>query len=103
MSFRNLPTVQLIGPGELNAYDVLCNEWIVFTQDVLPSAVARAVEPAATTVEASASGEADAARDESGAAVEPATTVEASASGEADAARDESGAAVEPATKKGDV
>ena len=37
LSFRNLPKVQLIGPGELNAYDVLCNEWIVFTADVLPA------------------------------------------------------------------
>lgn len=35
-SFRNLPEVQLIFTGELNAYDVLCNEWIVFTRDVLP-------------------------------------------------------------------
>ena len=33
LSFRNLPEVQLIAPGELNAYDVLCNDWIVFTQD----------------------------------------------------------------------
>lgn len=37
LSFRNLPKAQLIGPGELNAYDVLCNEWIVFTEDVLPA------------------------------------------------------------------
>jgi len=37
LSFRNLPKVQLLGPGELNAYDVLCNEWIVFTKDVLPA------------------------------------------------------------------
>jgi large subunit ribosomal protein L4 len=37
LSFRNLPTVQIIGPGELNAYDVLCNEWIVFTKDLLPA------------------------------------------------------------------
>lgn len=37
LSFRNLPKVQIIGPGELNAYDVLCNEWIVFTKDVLPT------------------------------------------------------------------
>jgi large subunit ribosomal protein L4 len=36
LSFRNLPNVQVVGPGELNAYDVLCNEWIVFTKDVLP-------------------------------------------------------------------
>ena len=32
LSFRNLPEVQLIEVGELNAYDVLCNDWIVFTQ-----------------------------------------------------------------------
>jgi large subunit ribosomal protein L4 len=37
LSFRNLPAVQLIAPGELNAYDVLCNDWIVFTQDLLPT------------------------------------------------------------------
>ena len=35
LSFRNLPEVQLIQPGELNAYDVLCNDWIVFTQSSL--------------------------------------------------------------------
>ena len=35
-SFRNLPEVQLILTGELNAYDVLCNEWIVFSKDALP-------------------------------------------------------------------
>lgn len=38
LSFRNLPDVQLIAPGELNAYDVLCNEWVVFTEAVLPTA-----------------------------------------------------------------
>jgi large subunit ribosomal protein L4 len=37
LSFRNIPEVQLIAPGELNAYDVLCNDWVVFTQDVLPT------------------------------------------------------------------
>jgi len=37
-SFRNLPAVQLIATGELNAYDVLCNDWIVFTSDTLPTA-----------------------------------------------------------------
>jgi len=40
LSFRNLPNVQVVGPGELNAYDVLCNEWIVFTKDVLPAGTA---------------------------------------------------------------
>ncbi len=38
LSFRNLPEVQLIAPGELNAYDVLCNEWIVFSKSNLPGA-----------------------------------------------------------------
>ena len=32
LSFRNLPEVQIIHTGELNAYDVLCNDYIVFTQ-----------------------------------------------------------------------
>ena len=36
-SFRNLQHVQLIEVGELNAYDVLCNETIVFTTANLPT------------------------------------------------------------------
>ena len=36
-SFRNLPEVQIILTGELNAYDVLCNDWVVFTKDSLPA------------------------------------------------------------------
>jgi large subunit ribosomal protein L4 len=40
LSFRNIPEVQLIAPGELNAYDVLCNDWIVFTEDTLPTSPA---------------------------------------------------------------
>jgi large subunit ribosomal protein L4 len=35
-SFRNIPEVQIISVGELNAYDVLCNDWIVFTSASLP-------------------------------------------------------------------
>ena len=38
LSFRNLPEVQLIKVGELNAYDILCNDWIVFEQGLLPTA-----------------------------------------------------------------
>ncbi len=48
LSFRNLPKVQIIGPGELNAYDVLCNEWIIFTQDVLPAGTPVSSEKAAS-------------------------------------------------------
>lgn len=35
-SFRNLTKVQVVETGELNAYDVLCNDWLVFTQSSLP-------------------------------------------------------------------
>ncbi len=35
-SFRNLESVQIIDRGELNAYDVLCNDWVVFTRATLP-------------------------------------------------------------------
>lgn len=37
-SFRNLSDVQLLLASELNAYDVLCNDWIVFTRATLPTA-----------------------------------------------------------------
>ena len=40
LSFRNLPEVQLLLVGELNAYDVLCNDWIVFTKQTLPAPAA---------------------------------------------------------------
>jgi len=48
LSFRNLPSVQVIAAAELNAYDVLCNDWVVFTQDVVPDAdgPSAAAEPA---------------------------------------------------------
>lgn len=35
-SFRNLPGIQMILESELNAYDILCNDWIVFTSETLP-------------------------------------------------------------------
>jgi large subunit ribosomal protein L4 len=35
-AFRNLTDVQIILAGELNAYDILCNDWIVFTRRTLP-------------------------------------------------------------------
>ncbi len=37
LSFRNLTSVQLVAISELNAYDVLCNEYIVFSEATLPS------------------------------------------------------------------
>jgi large subunit ribosomal protein L4 len=35
-SFRNLPDVHVLLDGELNAYDVLCSDWVVFTRSTLP-------------------------------------------------------------------
>jgi large subunit ribosomal protein L4 len=35
-SFGNLPAVQTILTGELNAYDILVNDWVVFTDATLP-------------------------------------------------------------------
>ncbi len=37
-SFGNLPNVQLMEAGELNAYDVLVNDVVVFTQATVPGA-----------------------------------------------------------------
>ena len=37
LSLRNIPEVQLITTGELNAYDVLCNDTVVFTSSTLPT------------------------------------------------------------------
>jgi large subunit ribosomal protein L4 len=48
-SFRNLPEVQVINSRELNAYDVLVNDVVVFTKDNLPTSVA--ATPAGTAEE----------------------------------------------------
>jgi large subunit ribosomal protein L4 len=54
-SFRNLPKVHLILPSELNAYDVLCCDWVVFTKDNLPagSGVAPTADAASSDAEVS--------------------------------------------------
>jgi large subunit ribosomal protein L4 len=49
LSFRNLPDVQVIKAGELNAYDVLCNDWIVFEESLLPTAEGATGTPATDT------------------------------------------------------
>jgi large subunit ribosomal protein L4 len=35
-SFRNLPEAHTLAAGELNAYDVLCCDWVLFTEATLP-------------------------------------------------------------------
>jgi large subunit ribosomal protein L4 len=43
-SFRNLPDVHVLLAGELNAYDVLCSDWVVFTPETLPSTASKETE-----------------------------------------------------------
>lgn len=67
LSFRNLPNVQVISPGELNTYDVLCNDWIIFSKDTVPAAdapsaaakVEQAVETAKVEAVVAATGDSD--------------------------------------------
>jgi large subunit ribosomal protein L4 len=102
LSFRNLPAVQLIQPGELNAYDVLCNDWIVFTSSNLPVGATRAermtAEPADAERPADGDVPAEAPADEAPAAeaeFEPAVHSEDPAEGRRDAPADEDTAADE--------
>jgi large subunit ribosomal protein L4 len=44
LSFRNIPEVQLIRTSELNAYDVLCNDHVVFTAATLPQSAPTSTE-----------------------------------------------------------
>ena len=47
-SFRNLPSVRSVRTSELNAYDILRSDWLVFTQDTLPTSSGSA--PAEPTI-----------------------------------------------------
>lgn len=40
LSFRNIPNVHVLPTGELNAYDVLVSDTVVFTEEALPVATA---------------------------------------------------------------
>jgi large subunit ribosomal protein L4 len=57
-SFGNLPEIQPMVAGELNAYDILVNDWIVFTDETLPGGVGT-VEPPAVAVDDAAEPEAE--------------------------------------------
>lgn len=48
LTFRNLPEVHVLTPGELNTYDVLVSDVVVFSSDTLPTAApAESAEPEA--------------------------------------------------------
>jgi large subunit ribosomal protein L4 len=76
-SFRNLPAIQVMLVSELNAYDVLCNDWIVFTSATVPGA--RAPEDAVVELTKRLSAAADAAPPATEADPQPATDVDADA------------------------
>ncbi len=48
-SFGNLPEIQTIVTGELNAYDILVNDWVLFTDETLPGGTGAEVVAADTT------------------------------------------------------
>jgi large subunit ribosomal protein L4 len=50
-SFGNLPEVQTIVAGELNAYDILVNDWVLFTDETLPGGTGDGAAPADVVVE----------------------------------------------------
>jgi large subunit ribosomal protein L4 len=50
-SFANLPQVQLVLSSELNTYDVLRNDWVVFTDATLPGQSAAGVAESAAPSE----------------------------------------------------
>ena len=57
LSLRNVPTVHLLAADQLNAYDVLCSDAVVFTSDALEAFVAgtpkgKSVKAVATSTEA---------------------------------------------------
>jgi large subunit ribosomal protein L4 len=81
-SFANLQEVRSITTGELSAYEVLVNDWIVFTDETLPgTATLVATTDAATATETDSGADDDTAGDEADAGTgsdEPATEEEAS-------------------------
>jgi large subunit ribosomal protein L4 len=46
-SLANLGNVHVVQPGELNTYDVLVSDWLVFTTDTVPSSAPAATEEGA--------------------------------------------------------
>jgi large subunit ribosomal protein L4 len=85
-SFGNLPEVHLVEGAQLTAYEVLANDWIVFTTATIPGGVT-VVEGSAEKATAAREA-ADAVEAEEAAAVaEEAAVVAAEAAAEADAAQ----------------
>ena len=66
LSLRNLPTVHLIAPDQLNTYDVLVNDAVVFTKEALDAFLAGPIAKPKARAKAAGAGS-DAAAGEKGA------------------------------------
>ncbi len=63
LTFRNLPEVHVLTPGELNTYDVLVSDVVVFSSDTLPTAAPAAPAEPEPAVEAAPEPEPEVAAD----------------------------------------
>lgn len=101
LSFRNLPDVHVLPTGELNAYDVLVSDFVVFSQQALPTAEAavkakaeKAAKPAPAAADEKPASTSEAGVDEPSAAEDKATgPAEASAAEETPASTTATGPA----------
>ena len=98
LSFRNLPDVHCLLARELNAYDVLVSDWIVFTKETLPGQRVEADQETKVEIGGDAAEAPAGAADETGAVAEG-SAGEAKPSGADDTApagaADETGAVAE--------
>ena len=84
-SFGNLPEIQTMVVGELNAYDILVNDWVVFTDATLPGESTDVPLPVEDTEAADAEADGDTGTAEAGAETAEAETAEADTAEAADA------------------
>jgi large subunit ribosomal protein L4 len=75
-SFGNLPDVTLVEAAQLTAYEVMANDWIVFTNDTIPGGVT-VVEGSAEAAAAAREAAAEVAAEEAEVAAEEAATADA--------------------------
>ena len=64
LSFRNLPNVHVLTRGELNTFDVLVSDVVVFTNSTLPTTESTTTPTAAPTTNTAPSGDAAATTEE---------------------------------------
>jgi large subunit ribosomal protein L4 len=100
-SFRNLPAVQLVKDTELNAYDILVNDWVVFSEANLPGVAEETVAAARDLVDGAEAAEETAAVEEVTEAVEAAELITEAAELEAEHLIDAASLPEEPADEAG--